>query len=353
MRRSRHLAAALAATVLAACSAPAPPPPPQTIAAGADTLLLPSADAAKAVFLGGDRWAVLSPEEGIVDLVDFGTHRTSQLGGKGTKEIKNAYALFRQADTLFVADWGLHRLTKWTTDGTLRGTVDAPSAAGGALPLARDAAGQFYAERAPDPGRDGSGNRDSAAVIRLLADGRADTVARLSPLDVAEVESEAGRRFERRVFSGRDLWDAAPDGSIWVARVYHNRVDWRDATGKVVIGQALPDRVLEVTKYDRELFLRKFPPDLRTRAEQLPFAPIKAPFEAAFTGDDARVWLEKSRAPNDSARAYHVVGRDGKLLHEIRLAGDGRILAVGGGVALAAERIAGGFRLSRIPVTLP
>ena len=203
-----------------------------------------------------------------------------------------------------------------------------PSAAH--YPRARDSKGNFYLDQSPLAGPDGSGNRDSAAVL-LLDPGftRADTIARLAPLDIAEVVGDAGRRFERRVFGGVDRWGALPDGSVWVARVYDNRVDWRAPDGKWTRGQALPDRVLEVTRYDRELFLQKFPPELRGTAQQLPFAPIKPPFEAALTSADGQVWLEKSRAPADSSRVYHVVDRRGRLAQEVRLRGQGRVLARG------------------------
>ncbi len=154
---------------------------------------------------------------------------------------------------------------------------------------------------------------------------------------MAEVSGDAGRRFERRVLSGVDRWGALPDGSLWVARVYDNRVEWRSPDGAWTRGDPLPDRVLEVTRYDRELFIRRFPPELRNTAEQLPFAAVKPPFEAGFTSPSGQVWLEKSRAPADSCRRYHVVDRQGQLRREIRLPGQGRIVAVGDGVALVAE----------------
>jgi hypothetical protein len=173
---------------------------------------------------------------------------------------------------------------------------------------------------------------------------RIDTIARLAPLDIAEVIGDAGRRFERRVFSGVDRWGVLPDGSLWVARVYDNRVDWRAPDGKWSRGASLPDRVLEVTRYDRELFLRRFPAELRRTAQDLPFAALKPPFEAGLTSPKGQVWLEKSRAPADSSRRYHVVVR------EIRIGGQGRILGLGNNQALVAEVARDGTRLIIIPV---
>jgi hypothetical protein len=175
-----------------------------------------------------------------------------------------------------------------------------------------------------------------------------NSIARLAPLDIAEVVGDAGRRFERRVFSGVDRWGVLPDGSLWVARVYNNRVDWRDPNGKWTKGQPLPDRVLEVTRYDRELFLRKFPRELRGTAQELPFAALKPPFEAGLTSPAGEVWLEKSRAPADSSRRYHVVDRRGRLVREIRLQGQGRILALATDAALVAEPTPDGIRLIQL-----
>jgi hypothetical protein len=182
---------------------------------------------------------------------------------------------------------------------------------------------------------------------------RLDTVARLAPLDLAEVMGDAGRRFEQRALSGEDHWGVTPDGWVWVARVSKNRVDWRSPTGEWEEGDALPDRVLEVTQYDRELFYRKFPPELRATAERLPFAAVKPPFEAAFTSPAGTVWLEKSRAPADSSRRYHEVDRKGHLIREIRVPGPGRIVAVCADAVLVAERVTNGTRFIGFTVPRP
>ena len=109
--------------------------------------------------------------------------------------------------------------TLWTFAGEAAGAVPSPPELSGALPSARDAAGQLYYEIRPNAGRDGSGNRDSAAIVRQVPTAaRFDTIGRLSPLDLAEVQDVGGRRFERRVFSGMDRWGVLRDGSLWIAQ---------------------------------------------------------------------------------------------------------------------------------------
>ncbi|HKU59821.1 MAG TPA: hypothetical protein VJQ44_01295 [Gemmatimonadales bacterium] len=328
---------------LSGCGESAPPTPIVELHSTADTIATGLAETPSAAWLGGSRWAVVAPLDVTVALLDFTSHRSTPLGKTG--EIKNPAQVFALGDTLYVGDWGLRRTSVWTLEGHLVRSIPAAAVARGALPEGRDRTGRFYLELAPPPGPDGSGNRDSAAVVASDARiTRIDTLARLAPLDLAEVMGDAGRRFERRVFSGTDHWGALADGSLWVARVYHNRVDVRGPEGRWTEGQALPDRVLEVTRYDREVFLRKFPPELRATAEQLPFAPVKPPFEAAFSDPGGSIWLEKSRAPVDSSRRYHVVDRRGRLLREVRVPGPGRILAVGDQTALVAERVQHGTR---------
>jgi len=356
MRVPRHPGVARAGgagalLLLTACGASKPAAPPLVLATPTDTVLTPFADAAGAVWLSQGRWALVSEGGGVVGIVDFSGHSVKPLGGAKSRELKNPFAVFRSGDSLWVADWGLQRLTAWTLDGRLVARVAAPELTRGALARARDAQGRFYVPMTPSPGPDGSGNRDSAAIVRVSAAlSRFDTIARLAPLDVAEVQGDAGRRFERRVFSGTDQWGALSDGSVWVARVYHNRVDWRDSAGHWRSGNPLPDRVLEVTRADREVFVRTFPPELRTSAEQLPFSAIKPPFVSGFTSADGLVWLEKSRAAFDSVGSWHVVDQEGHLVREIRLPGFSRILAAAPGAALAIESDSGHVRALQVSV---
>jgi hypothetical protein len=345
----------LLASLLAGCGSSQPSPAIIELAPAGDTLLLPYGEISQAAWLGQDRWAVLDPTEDVVAIVDFARRASAPLGGRASKDLRNPSSLFVAADTLYVSDWGLRRLTLWRPDGKLARAIPAPAVARGTLPRARDSAGNFYLDLYPPPGPDGSGNRDSAALVRTdAALSRLDTIARLAPFDIAEVVGDAGRRFERRVFSGVDHWGVLPDGSVWVGRVSDNRIEWRSPQGGWTRGRPLPDRVLEVTRYDRELFLRKFPPELRRTAQELPFAAVKPPFEAGLTAPSGEVWLEKSRAPADSSRRYHVVDRQGRLLRELRVRGPGRVLAVNGTRALVAEPTPEGTRLiaMRLPTQL-
>lgn len=341
------------AGLLSACGGAPQSTPVTELRPGNDTVLTSYGEISEGGWLAPGRWAALAVQDETVAIVDFGRNAARPIGTGRPPPVSNPSNIFVAEDTLYIGDWGLRRLTLWDPAGRLARAIPAPDVVRGTFPRARDIAGYFYFDVYPPAGPDGRGNRDSASVLRAdPALTRVDTLARLAPADVAEVVGEAGRRFERRVFSGLDRWGVLPDGSLWVARVYDNRVDWRSPDGTWVRGKPLPDRVLEVTRYDRELFLRRFPPELRRTAQELPFAAIKPPFEAGLTGLAGEVWLEKSRAPVDSARRYHVVDRRGRLVREIRLPGHGRIIALGQGTALIAEPSPDGTRFvaTKLPV---
>lgn len=340
---TRSSLALLLAGLAVACGGREPPPPSAALLPTGDTLILPLIDVTDGAWLGGSRWAVVAPEDHTVRLVDLAARRQVALGGA---ELSEPFHLFRAGDSLWVADWMRRRATAWSLDGKLLGEFPALDALRGVLPRARDAQGRWYFEARPAPGRDGSGNRDSAVVVRL--DGtRLDTIARLAPFDLAEVMSEGRSRLERRLLSGQDRWGVANDGALWVARVDKNRVDWVLPQGERTEGRQLPDRVLPITDNDREIFLSRFDEGLRASVEAIPFAAIKPPFEFALTSPDGAAWLVKSRAVGDTTRYYQVVDRQGRLTQERSHPGLGRVVALGGGEALVAEAFEQGVRLLR------
>jgi hypothetical protein len=217
----------------------------------------------------------------------------------------------------------------------------------GALPRARDLQGWFYSAVYPPARNDGSGNRDSAYIVSLSRDMRtADTVARLAPPDIAEVMGQGGsRRFTPRAMSGRDEWGVLPDGTIWIARINQNRIDWRTADGEWHKGDPLPDRVLTVEEEDRQRFLMQFPEELRGDAAQTPFAIIKPAFESGFADAEGRVWLVKSFSFYDSTRTVQVVDAEGRLTRQLEFRGYGRVAGSSGDRLLVAEMSDKGHRL--------
>ncbi len=335
---------------LAACGDGRPDVAVVTLAPAKDTLHLPYPVITHAVPLGPQRWAVLAANEELVALIDIARQDVDTLGGAGHPAYRNPLALFGWDTLLYVSDWGLRRVTAWDHNGRLADSLPAIDALRGALPAASDALGRLYVELPPHSGRDGRGNLDSAAVVRVDADGQTiDTIARLAPLDMVQVEGEHGPRFERRVLSGEDAWGVRPDGAVWIARVGQNRVTWYEPAGdgRPRRGALLPDRLLPVTEADRDAFLNQFPRAMRSVALKLPFAAIKPPFVAGFTADDGRVWLERSRAAADADRQYHIIDSTGALAQVVHLPGWARILAVAEGTALAFETTERGGRVMR------
>jgi hypothetical protein len=331
---------------LAGCSKPRPPLQTMRLVPTPDTLLAPYGEITDAAWLGGSRWVVIAPQDRAVGVADFQRKQLARFGGGQAHELEQPFHLFRSDDSVYVADWFRRRLTRWSLTGRLGGAYPALDVFRGVLPRARDSAGAWYLEIRPSPGRDGRGNLDSGAVVRTRPDfSGADTVARLAPFDLAEVVSDGRRRLERRLLSGQDRWGVLADGSVWVARVAENRVDWRAASGKVTRGAQLPDRVLPVTQNDRDLFLNRFDAGLRPTVSEIPFAAIKPPFEAVLPAPTGRLWLVKSRAVGDSLRNYQVIDAGGGLVGEATHPGHGRILALGDGYALVGEPFAGGVRL--------
>ncbi|MGE3615986.1 MAG: hypothetical protein AB7L66_08925 [Gemmatimonadales bacterium] len=327
--------------------------PVETLPMAIDTITVPWNALPEAEALGQHRWVVVGADHDAAVVVDFSTGATVPLGGRGGEALAKPFGVYAIGDTAWVADWAKSRLTAWLPDGRLVDSVTAPGALRGVLPRARDRAGQYYFEIPPIAGPDGAGLKDSAAVVRgNPALTQFDTVARLAPLDVAEVKEARGHRFERLVFSGNDWWGVLPDGRIWIARVRRNEVSILEGR-KERRGDRLPDPVLEVTRADREQYVNSFPEELRAMADQLQFSPFKPAFERGFDGAGGTIWLRKSKAALDSVRRYQVVDSAGVLQRVFSLGGRGIVVAADPAAVLVAEIVPAGVYLMEIPLPPP
>jgi hypothetical protein len=344
-----------AAGLLAACGEKRQVPMTD-LGAPIDSLTLPYTYVSDAVHLGGDRWAFVAPNERVAVIADLASDSFLVLGGPRPGQYQEPFAIFKSGDSLYVSDWGKRSLTAWNTAGAFGRAIPATSFTRGALPRARDAQGRFYSAIHPPARADGSGIRDSAYIVMMSPDlQQADTIARLAPPDIAEVMGQSGRRYAPRAMSGRDEWGVLPDGTLWVARINQNRVDWRTPDGKWHRGDQLPDRVLTVEEDDRQRFLQQFPEELRSDAAQTPFAIIKPAFETGFADPAGNVWLVKSFSLMDSTRSAQVVNREGELVQQLEYRGFGRVAGTSGDRVLVAEMSDKGYRLLvyRVPAAAP
>jgi len=325
----------LGLALVAACDGGGPSAaPPIALGPPIDSLELAYSYLDQAIWLGESHWAVLAPNEHAALVLDLSQHSTEMMGGVRHPEYAEPFTMFKSGDSLYLDDWGKRAVTLW--HGGYVGTLDISQFIRGAFPEARDRAGRFYIKLPPVAGPDGSGNRDSAAIVALTGT-RADTVGKLAPPDIAEVFGDAGRRYEPRALSGNDEWGVLEDGTLWIARITQNRVDRRSPDGKWNRGEQLPDRVLQVLPEDRDLFLQQFPPDLRSTAQKVPFAIIKPPFVSAFADPDGNIWLMKNYSLLDSTRSVQLVGREGRLIASYEFPGYGRVIGGNREVLLVAE----------------
>src|SRR5215208_6696336 len=106
-----------AALLLVACGEKRPPAPVVTLAPPADTVQTELAEVTAAVWLGGERWALLAPTDAQVILADVGARSLRPLPADGGKRLRNPSTLFRAKDTLYVGDWGLRQTSHWTLEG--------------------------------------------------------------------------------------------------------------------------------------------------------------------------------------------------------------------------------------------
>jgi hypothetical protein len=340
---------ALVALALAACGGEPPPPPPVFVADSvADTLVVPVVDVATAVPRSDGSWALLAPMEGEIHVADFAADTVTLHAGISKEEVPGATALMHVGDTIVVGDWGLRRFTSWVPDGRRVDAVPTPEPLRGAFPRARDAAGQWYFELLPNPGRDGSGNLDSLAIVRsdaLLT--RFDTVAKLAPIDHAEVERDGAMRWEAMPLAGRDYWGVQPDGTVWIVRRMRNFVEWLPpGGGEAVRSPGLPDPVYTVEEMDRQIWLRRYEEVYRTQVRGVRFAMIKPPVEGAFAGAEGRLWLFKSAPALDSVRSFQVVDSTG-VRAVVQVPSRGKALGITATHILMGEEFPEGIRLLR------
>jgi hypothetical protein len=347
----RNISLPILLLVAAACSAPPPPPAMLTIAPTTDSLVVPAVGITAAAPQSDGTWTLLALIEDQLYHADFVAKTVTPFPGITKTEVPHPLTLIPVGDSVIVGDWGLRRATEWSPAGQRLNAWPAPDALHGALPRARDAAGQWYFQISPDPKEDGSGLLDSAAVVRGDAQlSRFDTLARLAVPEVGKVAGVSGTRYQRKTMGGDDAWGVLPDGTLWIARVFQNYVELRHpGATKVVKWPRLRYVVYPINDMDREIYARRFPEEQRQAARELPNVATKPPFEHVFAVAGGRMWLSTSDTSLAPVRHFQVIDSTG-VLFNVAVPSRGYALGVTDSYILMAEEFPGGIRLLRYPV---
>lgn len=240
------------------------------------------------------------------------------------------YVLPLWGDTIGLVDFAAERTTLWNERGEALGVLGGRMVGGQNQPLNYDARGNGYKEDVRgvlgglEPGDELK--FDSLNVLRIApGDTVADTVARLKLPVWGRGRFGEQTKIVSTIFSGRDLFGVLPDGSIWVARASDNSVDWRSPAGEWSRGSSRSYTKIAVSQQEKDIFLER----LRQQMAQMgapagielsyPFADEKPPFAAGSTNPAGEVWLQRSRAFEDSVPVFDVVGRDGARTRTVQL----------------------------------
>lgn len=240
------------------------------------------------------------------------------------------YVLHFGGDTLGLVDFGAQRTTLWTERGEFLSTVPGAGVGGYNQALAYDAKGNAYKEDIRtvlgglEPGDELE--FDSLSVLRIPpGDTLADTIARLKLPVWGRGQFGEQQKIVSTIFSGRDLFGVLPDGSLWVARASNNAVDWRAPDGKWTRGPSRPFTRIAVPQAEKDAFLERLRSQMALMGApagielSYPFADEKPPFGAGHTNPAGEVWLQRSRAWEDSVPVWDVVGRDGRQVRTVQL----------------------------------
>ena len=265
-------------------------------------------------------------------------------------------------DTVALIDFSALRTTLWTRQGKPLRVLGIVPVAGTAPVLVYDTLGHGYkidykSMLDPEPG---TGTRpDSVPVLRIaLASGKVDTVAKLAAPQFGEAKFGEQKQPAATVFAPNDFFGVLANGTAWVARGRHNRVDWRAPDGRWKIGPSRKFTGQPVTQADKDRVLAQvreqgkqygMPQEL---AIEYPFAATKPPFDFALGRPNGEVWLQRPRGEENAVLVYDVYDREGAWRREVSFPAGATLAGFGESGAIYASiknpdgnRTIGRFRL--------
>jgi hypothetical protein len=314
----------------------------------------------------------------VVVRADFARQRLDTIGrpGQGPGEYKSPDGLFAlPGGATLLLDLGNARLTVFDSAGRYRESTPlaqgSPAAGPGGfrlvIPRGTDARGRIYYQPM------GGGPRaDSAPVLRWdRGSGSTDTVGRVKLPDLVTRTSggSANRSVVQRPqpYPVQDGWGVAADGRVALVRAPEYRVDWVDASGRVVRGPALAAPTVRIGTAEKREYLDEMASSglrVAVRAEngqtsvslgrggqgggapdpsEFTWPAAKPPFAGpVLAAPDGSVWVERSVRAG-APREYDVIGPRGELLRRVAVPAGRRLVALGARHAYARHVDADGI----------
>ena len=220
--------------------------------------------------------------------------------GSGPGEIAAAAGLFLgRGDTLFVADVGAQRVSRFLTDGTEAGSFGL--GLGNGLPVRWDAtpAGHLVAQFRPFTAGGGSGNAmDIGAndlIVTVAGDGsHRDT---LLTMPAGGTFSMRGQRPQIRIFAPEPIWTLGDDG-VWFGLNNEYRIGkYVDGELRTVITRAGAGK--EVTDADERLLMRAVETQM-TQSGQVPPNAIEFILQGVEIADRFPAFLQLRIGPAET-----------------------------------------------------
>lgn len=231
-----------------------------------------------------------------------------------------------------------------------------------------DARGRlYYSTRGEPKGGMGEGPptfSDSGQIIRYdRATGKSDTLgAVLVPKPAVVASGSANNRnvnIRQVPMAPEDAWGVAPDGRVGIARVRTDQVEWILPGGKTVTGPKLPYAPIKVTDADKKAWQeqtarggimvsnengrvtagpapstpRPIDPSIEWPATKPPF-----PRSAVRVAPTGELWLLRSRPASDPTPLYDLFDGQGRLVKQVRLPANTRLVAFGKDVVYLVRR---------------
>lgn len=290
-------------------------------------------------------------------VIDFANGTSKEIGRKGRGPEEYSMVAFIYgigADSSIMGDLMGRRLLLFVDD-SIAETVppDAPGAAAArGLLDGADRLGHVMQKRRAEsgPGVTIRGKDDSAAVVLISrATGRVDTVAmlRLAAIRTERTTDSEGKTtsiFSRPVgyLISQEEAVLLPDGTLAVARLEPFRVDLRSPDGTWLYGDSLPVPPIRTDRRERKAFMQRNSVPRETSGPPSPF-PEPEPSAEDFpdyippfnfgteplAGPDGTILIKRARSADYMQSHYFVIDRHARLLGEITLPANEKILGAG------------------------